>query len=212
MLESLQSLFAHISPAMAYLVLTVSAFAENVLPPVPGDTVVVIGAYLVSTGQLSFIGVYTSTTLGSVIGFMTMFLASRQLGRRFIRSKKSRAKIFKEEQIKRVEVWFGNWGYWVILANRFLSGTRSVISIFAGLFHLNAILVLLLALLSACIWNGILIMAGMFLGQNWELIITIVSQYNKVLIGLTIVVICYFLYRQYKKKKQGPSNKFPADQ
>jgi len=195
---------------MAYLVLTVSAFTENVLPPVPGDTVVIIGAYLVSTGQLSFFGVYASTTAGSVIGFMTMFLVSRNLGRRFIRSKKSRARIFKEEHIKKVEVWFGNWGYWVILANRFLSGTRSVISIFAGLFHLNTLLVFILCLLSACIWNGLLISAGMLLGKNWEMIVNIVSQYNKVLIALTVVTVGIFFYRRYKKKKK-TDGKPPVD-
>jgi membrane protein DedA with SNARE-associated domain len=210
MLESLQSLFAHISPAMAYLLLTASAFTENVLPPVPGDTVVIIGAYLVSTGQLSFFGVYASTTAGSVIGFMTMFLISRRLGRQFIHGKKSRARIFKEENIKKVQVWFGNWGYWVILANRFLSGTRSVISIFAGLFHLNTLLVFLLCLLSACIWNGLLIAAGMLLGKNWEIIINVVSQYNKVLIVLTMIAIGIFFYRRYKKKKK-TSGKPPVD-
>jgi membrane protein DedA with SNARE-associated domain len=196
---------------MAYLVLTLSAFAENVLPPVPGDTVVVLGAYLVSTGQLSFIGVYLSTTVGSVIGFMTMFLVARYFGRPFISGKKSRAKVFKVEQIRKVEIWFGNWGYWVILANRFLSGTRSVISIFAGLFHLNLFLVLLLSLLSACIWNAILINAGMLLGQNWELILKIVGQYNKVLIILTMLIIGTILYRRYKKKREKAGGEPPAD-
>jgi membrane protein DedA with SNARE-associated domain len=211
MIDSLLSFFEQISPAMAYLMLTASAFVENVLPPVPGDTVVVLGAYLVSIGQLSFIGVFLSTTVGSVIGFMTMFLLARHFGRPFIESKKSRAKIFKRERIKKVEVWFGKWGYWVILANRFLSGTRSVISLFAGFFHLNPFIVLILALLSACIWNGILITAGMFLGTNWEIITKIVSQYNQVLICLTILLIAYVLYRRYKRKHQGSGGEAPAD-
>jgi membrane protein DedA with SNARE-associated domain len=211
MIDSLISLFDQISPQMAYFLLTVSAFAENVLPPVPGDTVVVFGAYLVSKGQLSFLGVFLSTTIGSVIGFMTMFLIARTFGRQFITSNKSRAKIFKVEQLKKVEIWFGNWGYLVILANRFLAGTRSVISIFSGIFHLNIVLVLILSLLSTCIWNSILIFAGVLVGNNWELILTIISQYNKILIFLTVLVIGYILYRRYKKKHQRPAGTPPAD-
>ena len=201
MMEYLESLFSQISPTMAYLVLCISAFTENVLPPIPGDTVVVLGAYLVSTDQLGFWGVYVSTTLGSVIGFMTMFFIGRNFGRAFI-YKESRAKIFKEENINKVEIWFAKWGYWVILANRFLSGTRSVISLFAGFFHLNAFIVLILSMISAAIWNGLLIGAGMLVGNNWEIISNIISQYNKVLIFLTLLVIGYFIYRKYYKKKE----------
>jgi membrane protein DedA with SNARE-associated domain len=200
MVEFLENLFTNITPAMAYLVLGLSAFTENVLPPIPGDTVVVLGAYLISIGQLNFWGVYVSTTLGSVVGFMTMYYIGRKFGRSFI-YKKSRSKIFKEDDIRKVEIWFGKWGYWVIIANRFLSGTRSVISLFAGLFHLNVLLVTALCLISALIWNGLLLFAGMMVGNNWGLISDIISQYNKVLIALTVIIIGYIIYRKYSKNK-----------
>ena len=200
MFEYLENLFSQISPAIAYLIIGVSAYAENVIPPIPGDTVVVLGAYLVSIGQLNFWGVYISTIIGSVAGFVTMYYIGRKFGRSFI-YKKSRSKIFKEEHIRKTEIWFGKWGYGVIAANRFLSGTRSVISLFAGLFHLNIILVLLLSIVSAAVWNAILLLAGLLLGKNWEIIITIISRYNNVLIALTLFIIGYIIYRRYHKKK-----------
>lgn len=200
MVEFLENLFSQISPAMAYLILGVSAYTENVVPPIPGDTVVILGAYLVSTGQLDFWGVYVSTTIGSVAGFVTMYYIGRKFGRSFI-YKKSRSRIYKEEDIRKAEIWFGKWGYWVIAANRFLPGTRSIISLFAGFFHLNVLLVVALSIVSAAIWNGLLISAGMLVGKNWEIISDIISQYNKVLIVLTIFVIGYVIYRKYYKKK-----------
>jgi len=201
MIESFENLFSQIEPMTAYIVLFVSAFTENVLPPVPGDTVVIFGAYLVSIGQLSFWGVYISTTLGSVVGFVTMYYIGIRVGRPFIYAKK-RSKIFKEKNLQKVEIWFSKWGYWVIFANRFLSGTRSVISIFAGLFHLNVIIVVSLALLSALIWNALLISGGLLVGNNWDIITDIVSNYNKIFITLTIFIIIYLIYRKIK-----PSNK-----
>lgn len=199
MVEFLESILNEINPLTAYLILTVSAFFENILPPIPGDTVVVLGAYLVSTGQLNFWGVYISTTIGSVIGFVTMYYTGLHFGRSFI-YKKSRVKVFKPENIEKVEKWFSKWGYWVIFANRFLTGTRSVISLFAGLFHLNSVLVIILSLLSAAIWNGLLIVAGMMVGNNWSLITDIISQYNKVLIVLTVLFFGIIIFRRYKKR------------
>ena len=206
MLEYLQNLLNQIDPLMAYIVLGISAFLENVLPPIPGDTVVVVGAYLVSTGKLGFWGVYTSTTIGSVIGFFTMYFLGLKFGRAFIQHRRIREKVFREEDIKKVETWFGKWGYWVIFANRFLSGTRSVISLFAGLFHLHPLAVISLSLLSALIWNALLINAGMLLGDNWEVIIDIISRYNQIFIVLIVIIAGYLIYRSRKKKHQKSNN------
>jgi len=70
MLEYIESIIAQVDPAIAYLILFASAFVENTFPPIPGDTVVVVGAYLITTGKLSFWGVWLSTTGGSVLGFL----------------------------------------------------------------------------------------------------------------------------------------------
>ena len=72
MLEYLNQIIDQITPAMAYVILFLSAIIENVFPPIPGDTVTVIGAYLISTEKLGFWGVYISTSTGSLVGFYVM--------------------------------------------------------------------------------------------------------------------------------------------
>ena len=201
MFEYLENLLNSIEPITAYVILFISAFVENVLPPIPGDTVVVVGAYLVSTDKLGFWGVFISTCIGSSFGFMVMYYVGAKFGRSFF-YKKSRSKIFKENQIKKVEKWFANWGYWVIFANRFLAGTRSVVSIFAGLFHLNPYYVFGLGFLSTMIWNGILISLGLFLGENWNVLIGYISRYNFIFIVLTILVFLIIFINKFLKKKK----------
>ena len=200
MLEYLDTIFQQISPLTAYLLLFISAFVENVFPPIPGDTVTLIGAYLVISGKLSFTGVYLSTSMGSVLGFFTMYMLGLKLGRKFLDSKLGR-KVFTEEQYQKTEKWFSKYGYGIIAANRFLSGTRSVISIFAGSFHLNWIYVLGLATLSALLWNGLLIYIIYVVGLNWDVITGMISQYNKIVIALTIIIISVIVARKLWRKK-----------
>lgn len=201
MFEYIDQILDQITPAMAYIILFLSAIIENIFPPIPGDTVTVIGAYLITTGKLGFWGVYISTSAGSLVGFFIMYVLGLKFGRSFVRSK-FKSKIFSQDMFDKVENWFVKYGYWVILANRFLSGTRSVIALFAGFFHLDWYKVILLGLISALIWNGLLIYAGHLLGVNWEIITDIISQYNKIIIALTVIaIIIYVLIKKYRKKK-----------
>jgi membrane protein DedA with SNARE-associated domain len=103
MLEALPHWLEQIDPLVAYIILMISAFVENVFPPIPGDTVTVIGAYLVSTGRLGFWGVYVSTTVGSVIGFFTMYLLGLKLGSRLLKTRWIN-KAFNPQRIEKVGI------------------------------------------------------------------------------------------------------------
>ncbi|MBT4362234.1 MAG: hypothetical protein HOD11_14835, partial [Candidatus Marinimicrobia bacterium] len=129
----MESLFSFIEQSPAWLVfLTVflASYLENIFPPVPGDTILIFGAYLVGRGDLSFATAMVTTLLGSVLGFLTLYVAGYKYGRGFIYSKQQTW--FSPSSIKRVEVLFEKWGYGVVLINRFLAGLRSVIGLFSG--------------------------------------------------------------------------------
>ena len=151
-----------------YVMLGLSAFVENVFPPIPGDTITAFGAFLVGTQRLSFVGVYVATTLGSLIGFMFLFWVGGLLGRRFFIERDYR--FFRARDIIRAEAWFQKYGYFLILMNRFFPGIRSVISIAGGISQLKILRVTLLALASALIWNLIWIALGYSVGTNWNIV------------------------------------------
>ena len=200
MIEYLENLFEHLNPLTAYVIIFLSAFTENVVPPIPGDTVVILSAYLVGTGRLNFLEVYLATTLGSVAGFVTMYIVGKYAGVAFLATRLGK-RLFREESLDKTRIWFGKWGYGVILANRFLSGTRSVISLFAGIFHLRLLLVIIYALISSMIWNALLLGGGLLLGRNWEVLGKWIATYNKILLVLLGVVVLYFVSRKYFFKR-----------
>ena len=196
--------FARENPNLAYLLLFASAIVENLFPPVPGDTVTLIGAYFVGRGHLSFIGVLISTTLGSVVGFMTLFFIAYKLEKSFFETGK--VKWIQPSQLDRVEKLFHKFGYWIVAANRFLSGIRSVISISAGIAKLNFLTVTILATISALLWNGIIIYAGAFIGESWQEIREYINLYNKVIFSVLITagiiaLIYYFLFKRRKGRE-----------
>jgi len=199
-MESLLHSLETANPLWAYFILFISAFIENIFPPIPGDTVTVFGAYLVGRGFLNFWGVLISTTLGSIAGFMAVFAIAYWIEWKLI--EKYRPKWVERSKIDRVEKWFRQYGYWIVLINRFLTGVRSIISVVAGLSKMNTMLVFLLALISCFVWNGALIGLGALLGENWELIGHFLKVYNQiVIIALVVGIVIFAGYRFYRSKK-----------
>ena len=186
---------------LIYLFLGFSAVLENLFPPLPGDTITAFGAFLVGTGRLNFIGVYTSTTLGSLLGFMSLFMLGGFLGRRFFIRKDYR--LFSRTKILKAEEWFKKYGYFMILLNRFFPGIRSAISVAAGISAFKMSKVFLLALISCSIWNFLWMLLGHFLGNNWEMvedrISRIIAQYN---ITIFILFISFVLFMIIKRTYQ----------
>ena len=201
MIENLLGFLSGLSPFLLYVVLFLFAYVENVFPPSPSDLVVVIGGYLISTGAINFIPVLILTTLGSVLGFMTLYYIGSLVDKKVIRAGK--IKFISQEAVEKAESWFNKWGYWVITANRFLPGTRSVISFFAGLSELKFWKTIMLATISAAVWNTIIINLGIIFGNNIELVDFYLSRYQEVVLILTGLIILFFVIRHFffNKKK-----------
>lgn len=199
-MESLLQYIQHVDPFWAYCLLFVSAFVENIFPPIPGDTVTVIGAYLVGREILNFWGVFISTTLGSIFGFMAIFLLAYWLEWKFL--ERFHPKWAKGPRIARAEKWLHKYGYWVVLFNRFLSGARSVISIVAGLSKLKMFRVFLMVVIGCAIWNGVLIYIGSAIGKNWHQIVYFIKLYNRFILGALFLMglsaLFYYLFRRKK--------------
>ncbi len=200
MIEHILEFISQLTPFWIYVALFFFSFIENVFPPSPSDLVIVVGGSLIGTGELHFIPTLLISTLGSVAGFMTLFYIGTQLDRKVIQSGK--IKFISMEALTKVEMWFKKWGYWIILANRFLPGTRSVISFFAGLSELDFKKTAVLAAISAFVWNAVIVYLGVVFGHNIEIIDKYLSTYSNIAWIITAVIIFVFVVRFVIQKRK----------
>jgi membrane protein DedA with SNARE-associated domain len=202
MLEHAISLIEHLSPLWIYFVLFFFSFIENIFPPSPSDVVVVFGASLITaaSGEISFLPVLLITSLGSSFGFMLMYYVGKMLGEKIIRTGK--LKFISPEAVSKTDIWFSKWGFKLIAANRFLPGTRSVISFFAGLSELSQTKTFIMANISAFAWNLVLIMSGIWMGKNYALFDKYFSLYGDIITGVTILIVIYAIIHYLVIKKR----------
>ncbi len=190
-----------LAPFWAYLVILSIAYGENVLPPIPGDMVVVFGGYLAGVGHLNVYAVWALSTLGGALGFMTMYAVGYWAGDAVYDP--DRLRWLPKGYMGKVRTWLHRWGYRVVLANRFLSGARSVISLAVGMAHMNRMRTLAYATISAFLWTGVIIWAGYLVGENWEVVSVYLKGYGWLILALTAAAGLAVWYRMRRRLVSG---------
>ena len=188
-----------IPPLWAYLAIFAIAYGENVIPPIPGDMVVVFGGYLVGVGKLSMWLVVLLGTVGGALGFMTMYAVGYLVGEKVLEQR--RIQWLPMDRVDPVRRWLRRWGYGVVAANRFLSGARSVISLTVGMAETPVMQTAAFATLSAAVWTSLIAYGGYALGENWPLVGQYIRAYGEfVLLALAILAVAFLAKYLYSRR------------
>lgn len=193
-----------LSPVSIYLIFTLVAYVENIIPPVPGDVLVAFGGYLAAEQVINFVPVLTLTTVASVVGFMSMYGIGWYFGDR-IEQERGRFWLMRFIDVKyfdRINRWMSKWGQGVILANRFLAGTRSAISLASGMTKTKVYATVVNSFISSILWNTILLSFGWVVHENWQVIGYYLNVYGWIiLILIALVIVARVAYKSVQKRK-----------
>ena len=200
MFETILSQISDLTPFWIYLTIFFFAYLENIFPPSPSDIVVVIGGSLIATGTIHIIPTFLFATAGSLLGFLTAFIIGWMFDKKIIHSGK--LKFVNIESVEKVERAFSKYGYYLIVANRFLPGTRAVISFFAGMSRLDVNKTTILSLISSALWNVFLIYLGIAFGNNVNVIDSYLKTYSNIILIITGIVILFFFIKYFIAKEK----------
>lgn len=191
--------------SVGYLLLGLAALLEYVVPPFPGDTVMLLGGAYAVRGEKSVVGVFLAVTLGSVIGLAIMYGAGRLVGARV--DKFPEGKLFfgvTHARIREIQEQMRTRGSWLLVANRFFPTFRAVLFIAAGAAKMSFARVLFLGTVSAMAWNVLMIAIGYAVGGNVERLTAFLNQYNRIafiVLGVAVfgLVTRFFLKRRARR-------------
>lgn len=189
-----------LSPVGVLVAIFLISYIENIFPPSPSDVLLVFAGTLIGIGTIGFVPSLIAATLGSMLGFMTAYAAGWFLEYEVIEGKFG--KYLPTDAIQKVENLFRKYGYGVIIVNRFLAGTRAVVSLFAGLSKMKLFPTTVLCTLSAMAWNAILLLLGKSLGRNWREAANYLATYSTIATVIIVAVAAIFLIRWILKKRQ----------
>jgi len=142
---------------LSVTLLAASTFASE-------DLACVAAGLLVAAGRLSFLTASGAALAGILVGDLGLVLLGRHFGRALLRRAPFRW-LITEAQMQASSAWFRERGPAVILASRFLPGSRLPTYVAAGILHVPARTIAIWLALAAALWTPLLVavsaMAGM---------------------------------------------------
>ncbi|MBC8124819.1 MAG: DedA family protein [Candidatus Kapabacteria bacterium] len=198
MLETLVTFFMGLPPWGVLALTFFIAYIENLFPPAPSDVVLVFIGTIVGVGVVGFVPTLIAATAGSVLGFSTAYALGRRYGNAIADS--PLVPFITRDLIAKVERWFDKYQGLIIIANRFLAGTRAVIAFVAGISRLPFPRTVIYCAVSAAIWNAILLTVGVNVGSRWRDVDQYIAAYGWVVTGLIVVGLGIWYYRKRKKR------------
>lgn len=185
--------------------LALLAAVENVLPPVPSDAAVALGAFLSHRGVTTPLAVFLVTWVANLLGAAGVYVVARRYGRRLFASPTGR-RLLAPRSLAIIEREYLRLGTTGIFISRFLPGIRAVVPPFAGLVGLGAFRTLAPMGLASAIWYGGITILGAVIGAEWERITALIAGVNRTLFIVTLVLAAagavWYLVRRRQRARE----------
>jgi membrane protein DedA with SNARE-associated domain len=196
-LHSLEPTLDHYGyAAVAGLVLV-----EDFGVPVPGETVLILGAVYAGTGRLNIALVallgFAGALLGDNIGFAIGHFGGRRLVERY-----GRYVFLTPERLDKTTRFFERHGGKIIIVARFIEGLRQANGIIAGTTGMHWKRFVIFNAIGAALWVAVWTSIGYFSGSHIDAIYSDATRYDKYLaIAAGLVLIAFIVRRVVRVRR-----------
>ena len=179
---------------------------ENLFPPIPSEIILGSAGFLCALGHMNFFLTILCSLCASLLGAYLLY----KIGSRFDRdsllfylSHQGKWMHIPTTHVEKAFDAFSKHGSISVFFLRFVPIIRSLISIPAGMSHMNLTQFLSLSGIASCLWNTFIIGIGYYTQDNYEMILNQLSFYFKEIILilffiLILIIISYSVIRRFK--------------
>lgn len=205
MAHDLYHLLARFFADYGYAAVFLGVMLENAGVPLPGETVLLFGAFLAHAGNLQLRWVVANAMAGATCGGALGYLLGYTGGLPLVRWFRGRAFV-SEHRFDRAERTFLKHGVWAVLGGRFITGLRILVGLLAGAFRLRFGVFFLANLAGAIVWAVAIGALGYALGTSWERLVRLVKTLDWILLLAVLAAIAIIAWRR-RGRSRGVSEK-----
>jgi membrane protein DedA with SNARE-associated domain len=172
---------------------------ESACIPLPSEIIMPFSGYLVTTGELTMLGVTLAGAVGNVVGSIVAYYAGMWGGRPFV-ERYGRYFLVSHRDLDMADRWFQKYGEAAVFFSRMLPVVRTFISLPAGIARMNFPRFVLLTFVGALPWCWFLAYVGVKIGERLEDLRVYFHQFD-VVIGLGLAAaVAFFVWSHWPKR------------
>lgn len=168
--------------------------------PIPSEVVLPFVGMGMATGTYNIAYGFVASILGALFGTLLAYAVGYIGGVPLLEWSKKRFPKTKKS-ILTLDKWFKHYGNLAVLFTRVFPLTRTYVSFLAGSQKLDLLCFMGYSFVGILAWNTALIGLGYFLGNNLEMIESIMSRYSMLAFIILGIGIFYLLSKIYRDKK-----------
>lgn len=165
--EALVARLIELPDWLLYLVVGLAAAIENIVPPIPADVMIVLGAAVGGAGGARPELIFLSVWVGNVGSAMLVYAAGRRYGAGFFAGRFGRF-LLAPAQVQALGAAYRRFGFPIIFFSRFLPVFRPIVPVFAGIARIGPFVTGIPLAFASAIWYGLLVFLGTLAGENWQ--------------------------------------------
>ena len=179
-----------------------SIFFEDFGVPLPGETMLIAGAFFAALGHFGIGWVMLLAFVGAVAGDNVGYAIGRFGGRKLV-LRFGRYVFLNEARLDGAEAFFGRHGGKVVTVARFVEGFRQLNGIVAGVSRMAWWRFLIFNALGAAMWVGAWGSVGYFFGDKLGAIVAVFERYELYFIlGVVLLIALAVAYKLFKRRRE----------
>lgn len=164
-LDRLLALLDVVPVETLYLVVAAGAAVENVFPPIPSDTFVLLGGVLADRGFLEWRVVLAAAWLANLAMGLSVYVAGRRYGRAIFDTRWGQW-LLRPHQLNQMAAFYERHGALTVLVSRFFPVFRVLVPAFAGISRLGFWRTAAPLAVATGVWYTVLVWAGIAASRN----------------------------------------------
>ena len=192
------------NPNIAYLVICLAMFLENIIPPIPSEIIMPLGGFYVYQGVLNFYILVVFGVIGTVLGALPWYYLGRFLNEKKLANiveTKGKFLGITAKDLNKSKLWFDKYGVSLVFWGRLIPGIRTLISVPAGIELMPTNKFLIWTSLGSLIWVIFLTFSGYIFGENYKVIESYVDNFKIYFKPILIIFLVFLLFKFIKNIK-----------
>jgi membrane protein DedA with SNARE-associated domain len=160
---------------LVYFLIGAAAALENLIPPIPADVIVVVGAVIAGAGGADPGWLFIVVWISNVASALLVYLLGLRYGAGFFQTRLGTF-LLAPPQVAALSRAYRRFGFPIIFLSRFLPVFRPIVPVFAGVARVPFLATALPVGFASALWYGLLVYAGSAAGANWQRVLEMLAD------------------------------------